>query len=217
MKILCLLFILITMPLLSQEAKITISVVDENNQPVLSFRVDVMDTSYKSLKIDTINSNDGVYTFTTSKIFKNIQLKFSGSGFAERLRIPVSDTNFTLKVYTNTGSISGSVVDTNGKPVVGAVVRVTGTRLGAFVKPDGKFKVDYIREGKYKIKITAVGYRTNETDVIIKKCDTNYIKIILEDSPIIHSDPEWIRGINHWLIGTIRTYDAWSNPSFFLK
>jgi len=65
----------------------------------------------------------------------------------------------------NTGSIKGKVLDNEGKPVVGASVRVIGTRLGGFVKADGHYAVTAIPAGDYTVKITAVGFQATEIKV----------------------------------------------------
>jgi len=44
-------------------------------------------------------------------------------------------------IQTVITSIYGSVVDQDGKPVVGASVRISGTRLGGFVHSDGKYHI----------------------------------------------------------------------------
>lgn len=82
----------------------------------------------------------------------------------------------TTLLAGNFGTIRGKVVDENGKPIVGASVRVMGTRLGAFVKSDGKFIVSNIPPGVYKIKITYVGYQEYTAEVRISADETTEIQ-----------------------------------------
>jgi len=72
----------------------------------------------------------------------------------------------------NFGTIRGKVVDEEGKPIIGASVRVLGTRLGAFVKGGGKFIISNIPPGPYKVKITYVGYQDFIAEVRISADET---------------------------------------------
>jgi outer membrane receptor protein involved in Fe transport len=72
----------------------------------------------------------------------------------------------------NFGTIRGKVVDEEGKPIIGASVRVLGTRLGAFVKGGGKFIISNIPPGSYKVKITYVGYQDFIAEVRISADET---------------------------------------------
>jgi len=58
-----------------------------------------------------------------------------------------------------TGKIAGKVIDaTNGEPIIGANVIIMGTSLGAAVDFDGNFFIINIPPGKYKLKVSSIGY-----------------------------------------------------------
>ena len=55
--------------------------------------------------------------------------------------------------------LTGHVRDTEGKPVIGAVVRIGETSQGGVSKaPDGKFTVQRIPTREYELRTTALGY-----------------------------------------------------------
>ncbi len=83
-----------------------------------------------------------------------------------------NDTNQTTRPDTTTkqdfGVLKGKVMDENGKPVIGATVRVVGTKRGTYVKnKDGSFKIVKIPAGTYTVKVSSVGFHNTEEDVQI--------------------------------------------------
>lgn len=59
-----------------------------------------------------------------------------------------------------TGSISGSVVDENNLPLVGATVKVQNSGLGAETDGSGEFLILNVDVGSYTLEIRYVGYAT---------------------------------------------------------
>ena len=62
------------------------------------------------------------------------------------------------------GKVSGTVVDANGEPVIGASVIVKGTSNGTVTDLDGKFEVPNVPSGG-RLEISYVGYKTQTIDV----------------------------------------------------
>ena len=56
------------------------------------------------------------------------------------------------------GTISGTVVDETGQPLVGATVRVEGTGLGAAADRDGRFEIAGLAPGTYGLTASYIGY-----------------------------------------------------------
>ncbi len=81
---------------------------------------------------------------------------------------------------SNYGVLKGKVVDEDGNPVIGASVRIMGTRLGGIVKSDGRFIVASIPAGSYTVRITAVGYAPYEAVVRISADDETEISVVLK-------------------------------------
>jgi outer membrane receptor protein involved in Fe transport len=85
----------------------------------------------------------------------------------------------------NFGSIKGKVVDNDGKPVVGASVRIEGTRLGAFVKADGRFIVSNIPPGEYVVKISFVGFPNFEAKVRISADESTELSATMRQGDVM--------------------------------
>lgn len=76
--------------------------------------------------------------------------------------------------------VSGSVVDIQGKPIVGATVLEKGTTNGVITDLDGNFSLEVSPE--HKLQISYVGYITQEFEV----GSNNFFKVVLEeDSEIL--------------------------------
>ena len=61
----------------------------------------------------------------------------------------------------NTGKIAGRVTDAQtGEPIVGANIIIEGTYLGAASDLNGNYAIINVPPGVYKVKASAVGYKT---------------------------------------------------------
>jgi hypothetical protein len=84
-----------------------------------------------------------------------------------------------------TGVLAGKVTDTEGKPVIGATIRLVGTTQGGVSKaPDGRFTISNIRSGDYTIKITAVGYQPKERSARVSADQTTTLNIELSTQAV---------------------------------
>lgn len=80
-----------------------------------------------------------------------------------------------VQAVQQTKKVTGSVVDANGEPVIGAAVQVKGTRTGTITDFDGKFTVDARVGGT--LVVSYVGYITNE----VKVPSSGTITVVLEE------------------------------------
>src|SRR5512138_283174 len=63
----------------------------------------------------------------------------------------------------STGQITGNVIDKEKKePVVGASVRIAGTKIGGMADPDGNYQILRVEPGSYTLQVSAVGYQPME-------------------------------------------------------
>jgi ferric enterobactin receptor len=69
------------------------------------------------------------------------------------------------------GTVRGTVLNPEGQPVNGGQVAVWSAAdstlvTGAVARPDGSFRVDGLRPGRYYLKVSALGYSTATTGVV---------------------------------------------------
>lgn len=78
---------------------------------------------------------------------------------------------FGEAILSQNGGITGTVKDENNNPLPGANVIVCGTGFGTATDPFGKYRLSNIPAGKYKIKVTFIGYRpkSKTVDVPVSK------------------------------------------------
>lgn len=78
------------------------------------------------------------------------------------------------------GNVKGSITDSlTNNELFGANVILLGTSQGASTDFDGNFRVNNISEGKYKLKISYIGYKTKIFDIEIVKDRTLEIDVAL--------------------------------------
>lgn len=120
---------------------------------------------------------------------------------------PTPDT--TQKYAT----LSGRVVDSEGKPLVGATVIIEGTNRGAKTKADGKFTISkLVPQQEYKIKASFTGLDSFTTTIFVT-ADTVINAIVLQMGKLFYSGgcmlgPDPTKMIDHTQVGTIRTIKA---------
>jgi len=66
------------------------------------------------------------------------------------------------------GTLTGTVADTEGNPLPGANVVLDGTDFGTATESDGAYRIANIPPGSYTIRVTFVGYRAEERDVTVE-------------------------------------------------
>ncbi|MFQ6608103.1 MAG: TonB-dependent receptor domain-containing protein [Fidelibacterota bacterium] len=73
----------------------------------------------------------------------------------------------TLSQGATTGKIMGTVTDSEGDPLAGVNVVITGTQLGAASRADGFYLILNVSPGLYSLKFSMIGY----TELIIDNID----------------------------------------------
>lgn len=77
----------------------------------------------------------------------------------------------TVFAQQPTGKIEGQVI-ADGETLIGATVVIKGTTIGASSDVDGHFLIDQAPTGTYTLKISSIGYRTQEKQVTVKAGQT---------------------------------------------
>ncbi|MCV6631054.1 MAG: TonB-dependent receptor [Flavobacteriaceae bacterium] len=65
------------------------------------------------------------------------------------------------------GTLSGTVTETNGTPLMGVNVVILGANKGAVTDFDGKYQIPNIAAGTYTVRMSSVGYANHEATVSI--------------------------------------------------
>jgi len=87
------------------------------------------------------------------------------------------------KVQGPTQTIKGTVVDfQTQQPIPGVSVFVVNTKLGAYTKNDGSFKIKNVPVGRWSILFKAVGHETQMQNIVLSSGSELQIHIQLEES-----------------------------------
>jgi len=95
----------------------------------------------------------------------------------------------SLSLYAQS-TISGTVTDESGNPLIGANVIVEGTVVGAATDIDGIFSINYIPEGEYTLLVSYFGYK----DQLLTTSDTQNLNFILQQD-VFDMDKVVVTGI----------------------
>ena len=120
-------------------------------------------------EFSTFTSDDGSYTLSDIPEGKGYTIYATKEGYADATcedidivnGIVTKDVNFTLLV--NSASLSGRVIDEDGKAVVDTTISLeghNGFKYTANSKEDGSFEISYVNEGNYTMTISKAGYET---------------------------------------------------------
>ncbi|MBE9467635.1 MAG: TonB-dependent receptor [Bacteroidetes bacterium] len=88
-------------------------------------------------------------------------------------------------------NIFGTVTDTKGEPLIGANVQLKNTLKGTYTSLDGKFSIKYIKNRKYTIVISYMGYKNLSEEINLEKDLTLSFKLkrsnVMSDEIMISS------------------------------
>ncbi|MCK9159970.1 MAG: TonB-dependent receptor [Bacteroidaceae bacterium] len=82
----------------------------------------------------------------------------------------------TLSAFAQSKTLTGTVIDASTQPIIGASILVSGTTNGTITDLNGKFELKDV-PSKGKIKVSYIGYKTQEVSVLGK----TVLKIILAE------------------------------------
>lgn len=95
------------------------------------------------------------------------------------------DAKATTSVAQQAGTCTGTVVDTDGEPVVGASVSVVGTSKGTATNIDGEFSLTGVASGT-KIRVSGVGYAVQDVvwngtplNIVLKSNTTSLDEVVV--------------------------------------
>lgn len=95
---------------------------------------------------------------------------------------------YTLTIYSSysSTSLNGYIKDTESKEtIIGAVLSISGTNLGAYSNKNGFYSITNIPSGKQEIRINFIGYKEKVLQIDFKNGQSLRRDIELEQSPIM--------------------------------
>ncbi len=97
----------------------------------------------------------------------------------------IGSASIAYSQAVETGTLAGTVVDAKNKqPLPGATILVVGTNNGTVTDLEGTFVMNGVVSGRKKIRVTYVGYKDKEVQVVVKPNVVNKVDIALEESAI---------------------------------
>lgn len=84
---------------------------------------------------------------------------------------------FSSYAQTGTGIISGRISDENGQPQVGATIFIEEFTIGTTADANGNFQLMGVPVGKQTVKISFIGYATEEIEVEITRGDVQKLDV----------------------------------------
>jgi protocatechuate 3,4-dioxygenase beta subunit len=133
-----------------------------DGEPVEGIEVQLSGSPY----ITSLTEREGLFAFDSLQP-KQYTVTLNSEGRAICHREVLLEADSKLELNIETGSLSGSVVDEDGAPVVGAPIRAMwrGTRLWlTWNQPrtdtTGRFQVRYVEAGPYEVIVEADGYES---------------------------------------------------------
>ncbi len=85
----------------------------------------------------------------------------------------------TVNAQVTTSSMSGKVVDQSNEAIIGATIQAihepSGTRYRAITNVDGRYSIQGMRAGTYKVEVSYVGYQSVVYKSINLQLGENYV------------------------------------------
>ncbi|TAF66481.1 MAG: TonB-dependent receptor [Cytophagales bacterium] len=87
----------------------------------------------------------------------------------------------TSWALAQTGKVSGTIIDNDGEPLVGATVIIKGTTVGTITDADGNFVIEKVRDGEYTIVASYIGYKAQEQTASVSGGSETKVNFNLEN------------------------------------
>lgn len=106
-----------------------------------------------------------------------------------------------LRGQARYATITGSVLDSDNRPLLGVNVYLRGTILGSATDSEGKFRIDRIPPGEFLLIVSAVGYEEKKMVIRVRKGDTLDVGVLtiqpspLTSEPIVVTASKYEQGV----------------------
>jgi hypothetical protein len=103
------------------------------------------------------------------------------------IKFSVGIIMFSLIISTTiagqtTASLKGQIIDkSSGMGVPGAALIIESLKKGSAANSDGNFKIDFLTPGSYKVKVSALSYKSVEITDVILKSGLNELNVVIEE------------------------------------
>ena len=91
-------------------------------------------------------------------------------------------SNMSNNLMQSDGVVRGKVVDDKGEPVANASIELLGSNNGTVANAQGEFILSGVRAGKYKLRISAVGYEDQIIDISVNDNEDTRLNFQLKPS-----------------------------------
>lgn len=91
---------------------------------------------------------------------------------------------FFSGLYAQESVITGSVITTDGEPLIGASVLIKGTATGTTTDVNGQFRLTSLKSGKYTLVIAYLGYISKEEAITLASGEKKVFTIKLEEDAV---------------------------------
>jgi TonB-dependent SusC/RagA subfamily outer membrane receptor len=131
--------------------------IENNSQFYFLFNQDLVDVTRKV----QVSFRDQSIDKILASVFENTDVDF----YVMDRQIILSPKEYLAGVKSmQPRVITGTVMDVNGDPIIGATIMVKGTNVGTISDADGKFQID-VPEGAGTLQISFVGMTAQEVEI----------------------------------------------------
>ena len=98
------------------------------------------------------------------------------------LKLPIAIFLFFssfLGIAQDTGSLSGIVLNKKGEKISGANINIQGIDIGTESRDDGSFRINQVPVGNYLLRLSYVGYQSQEIAISVKAGQTTTLPNII--------------------------------------
>ncbi|MCJ8167136.1 TonB-dependent receptor [Pontibacter sp. E15-1] len=88
----------------------------------------------------------------------------------------------SVSAIAQTGSIRGTVFDTNREPVPFSSVFLQGTNTGATTDEEGAFVLEGVKPGEHRLVVSAVGFQRESVTVRVTEGEASGVRVSLEQA-----------------------------------
>jgi TonB-linked SusC/RagA family outer membrane protein len=86
---------------------------------------------------------------------------------------------FPVALYAQTGSVTGTVVDVSGDPLIGVNVIVQGTTNGSVTNLDGKYTIPNLNLEVVNLEVSFIGYLNEKYSIDLSKTANAILDVVL--------------------------------------